>query len=362
MTIGRLTLDLERRDAAIDGRFLALKPREFALLSVLGAEPGRAFSRKELLAIAWPDAERLESDRTIDVHISRLRRKLGVIGGAMLQSTHGHGYRLAADGLPTPAQSGHAQPWFVVRSASGIVHGASGDCTNAERAVRSWCGRDVVSVASSPPSGEVTDELTCRRCLAIARAAADVRERMRTRGVYSASRHMPDEFLELHRPKAGSRQELHLAAVRVADQTRSVVRYRWDRRLFIVEPSSPPAAPNTGGIGEPRATTIARLLDSAFVAELAASRACARHHARFVAAVAARADDLAASKGGDRRLRILAASICGGLSPTRLAEQYGVSTTRIREIIANGKRELARADLDAAACAACRRISTNGDL
>jgi len=80
----------------VDGSPVELTRREFELLRCLAAHPGRVFTRAQLLAEVWelPDA-RHAPPRTVDVHVSRVRRKLGPHAGA-LQSLRGVGYRWSA--------------------------------------------------------------------------------------------------------------------------------------------------------------------------------------------------------------------------------------------------------------------------
>lgn len=90
--VGELRIDRERREVEVGGERLRLKPREFALLEVLARRPGRVFSREELLAAAWPDEVALEvDDRTVDVHIRRLRQ---AIGDHRIRTASGIGYAL----------------------------------------------------------------------------------------------------------------------------------------------------------------------------------------------------------------------------------------------------------------------------
>ena len=72
--VGGLSVDPARRTAEIDGRLLDLTRLEFDVLAYLAANPGRVVSRKELLREVW---QRTDSARTVDVHLSWLRRKLG---------------------------------------------------------------------------------------------------------------------------------------------------------------------------------------------------------------------------------------------------------------------------------------------
>ncbi|ATB35951.1 DNA-binding response regulator [Cystobacter fuscus] len=87
---GPLTIDLDAREVRVDGDTVSLTPTEFLLLAALVRRPGRAFARSEL-ALALADPEET-SPRQLDVHIMRLRKKLGSVGAA-IRTVWGHGYR-----------------------------------------------------------------------------------------------------------------------------------------------------------------------------------------------------------------------------------------------------------------------------
>jgi len=95
IVVGALEIDTWARLARVGGRDAQLTPTEFKLLDALGQSVGRAFTREELLARAFgPGYDGL--DRTIDVHITNLRRKLeGESAQRYVQTVHGVGYRLA---------------------------------------------------------------------------------------------------------------------------------------------------------------------------------------------------------------------------------------------------------------------------
>ncbi len=95
---GPLEVDVERRSALLRGATLELTPTEFDLLATMMAVPGRPFSRMELLAATTGDAYE-GYERTIDVHVKNLRRKLGDDGRRprFIQTVLHHGYRFAAD-------------------------------------------------------------------------------------------------------------------------------------------------------------------------------------------------------------------------------------------------------------------------
>lgn len=91
-----LQIDEEQHQASINGKKLKLSPVEFALLSRLAAQPGRVFSRDQLMSSIYSDY-RIVSDRTVDTHVKNLRRKLSDSdpGSDLIESVYGVGYRLA---------------------------------------------------------------------------------------------------------------------------------------------------------------------------------------------------------------------------------------------------------------------------
>ena len=93
--IGPVTLDLLHRDANSGGRWLALHPREFALLWRLADAPGERVPRERLLNDVWR-LTHVPGTNSLEVHISRLRAKLAVAKAAWLIETDPRGgYRLA---------------------------------------------------------------------------------------------------------------------------------------------------------------------------------------------------------------------------------------------------------------------------
>ncbi|OQX20747.1 MAG: two-component system response regulator BaeR [Desulfobulbaceae bacterium A2] len=89
-----LLLDESCYTATLDGHDLGLTAVEFNLLRILAAQPGRIFTRDQLMAHIYPD-ERIVSDRTIDSHIKKLRRKLELAAPEQnfLHSLYGVGYK-----------------------------------------------------------------------------------------------------------------------------------------------------------------------------------------------------------------------------------------------------------------------------
>lgn len=76
LVVGGLTVELRSRTVELDGKTVALNRKEFDLLAFLAARPGEVVSRQELYAQVWRQPYG-GADKTIDVHISWLRRKLG---------------------------------------------------------------------------------------------------------------------------------------------------------------------------------------------------------------------------------------------------------------------------------------------
>jgi two-component system, OmpR family, response regulator RpaB len=77
LRIGQLTLDPNTRKAYLGSRLLRLTEIEFRLLELLSSQPGRIFSRGDILSLLWGyDASSAADTKTVDVHISRLRIKL----------------------------------------------------------------------------------------------------------------------------------------------------------------------------------------------------------------------------------------------------------------------------------------------
>lgn len=76
LTYGTMVLDRDKKSVAIDGQDVAFTKTEYELLRLLLEEKGRVLSRQELIERAWPN-DVLVSDRTVDVNITRMRKKIG---------------------------------------------------------------------------------------------------------------------------------------------------------------------------------------------------------------------------------------------------------------------------------------------
>ncbi len=90
LSLGNLSLDVEKREATLDGEVVELTAQEFALLQALMLSPDAALTRQELLRTAWGYQSAGET-RTVDVHVQRLRKKLGT---SCIETVYKLGYRL----------------------------------------------------------------------------------------------------------------------------------------------------------------------------------------------------------------------------------------------------------------------------
>ena len=90
--VGGLSLDSEHGRVLQNGEPLALTRREYLILALMMQNVGTCFSREEILARVWPN-DTYVGDRSVDVHIARLRKKLGADGALIVNKT-GFGYML----------------------------------------------------------------------------------------------------------------------------------------------------------------------------------------------------------------------------------------------------------------------------
>lgn len=95
-TIGDLTLDSEAHDVYLGGKSVILALKEYSILYKLISNPGRVFSREQLLDDIW--GFDFEGDmRTVDSHVARLRTKLGEWGSEHIKTIYGTGYKIEAE-------------------------------------------------------------------------------------------------------------------------------------------------------------------------------------------------------------------------------------------------------------------------
>lgn len=87
---GNLTINFVKKLVIVNDEMLRFSPKEFGILSMLAKQPGRVFSRDEILAEVW-HGDSYVLDRTVDVHIARVRRKLGD-NAYHITNRQGYGY------------------------------------------------------------------------------------------------------------------------------------------------------------------------------------------------------------------------------------------------------------------------------
>lgn len=88
---GALAVDLRTQKVTVDGREVALTPKEFGILECLATDPGRVVTRGEFFERAW-DAHWYGPTKVLDVHVAALRRKLG--DQVPIDTVYGRGFRL----------------------------------------------------------------------------------------------------------------------------------------------------------------------------------------------------------------------------------------------------------------------------
>jgi len=98
---GEVVIDEDSYTAKIKGRTLDLTFKEFELLKYLAQHPGRVFSRSQLLQEIW-GYDYFGGTRTVDVHIRRLRSKLGPEFESVIDTVRNVGYRFTQNGSQTP--------------------------------------------------------------------------------------------------------------------------------------------------------------------------------------------------------------------------------------------------------------------
>jgi DNA-binding response OmpR family regulator len=128
---GRLVINEAAYSARLDGRSLDLTFKEFELLKFLTQQPGRVFTRAQLLQEVW-GYDYFGGTRTVDVHVRRLRAKLGAENEALIGTVRNVGYRFVSpksdrsqppggDG-GTTAASANGRPGAKSRKGAGTTH------------------------------------------------------------------------------------------------------------------------------------------------------------------------------------------------------------------------------------------------
>lgn len=96
LTVEGLTINLDSKIVTADGEVIDLTKTEFNILVLLMQNEGKTFSRTEILGKAW-EGNGVVLDRTVDVHITRLRKKIGRYGDYIINRT-GYGYNFNPSG------------------------------------------------------------------------------------------------------------------------------------------------------------------------------------------------------------------------------------------------------------------------
>ena len=102
LTNGPIRIDSISHEAFVGDQKITLTPVEFKLLRFLMANPGRVYSRGQLLDQVWGDHVYVE-ERTVDVHIRRLRMALGSEAEALIETVRGAGYKMLGSSSTRPA-------------------------------------------------------------------------------------------------------------------------------------------------------------------------------------------------------------------------------------------------------------------
>ena len=97
LSVGDLSIDLERYEVSSAGRRVTLTYKEFQLLALLASNPGRVYTREALLSQVW-GYDYLGGTRTVDVHVRRLRSKVESPGRSFIETIWNVGYRFKAPG------------------------------------------------------------------------------------------------------------------------------------------------------------------------------------------------------------------------------------------------------------------------
>ncbi|MBI5362936.1 MAG: response regulator transcription factor [Planctomycetes bacterium] len=104
---GDLEIDVVRRLVHRGKRTLELSPREFDLLRVMAQEPGRTWTRVDLLDVVWNIRFDPETN-VVNVHIARLRKRLEVLGAPLIHTVRGEGYVFALEPPPGAGLEEHS--------------------------------------------------------------------------------------------------------------------------------------------------------------------------------------------------------------------------------------------------------------
>lgn len=92
LAIGQLAIDFTRREATLTGQAIPLTALEFDLLHFLASNPNRVWDRAELISAIWNRDDYSGDDRKVDIHVGRIRKKIGDYEGKLIKTIWGRGY------------------------------------------------------------------------------------------------------------------------------------------------------------------------------------------------------------------------------------------------------------------------------
>ncbi|MFE6399889.1 response regulator transcription factor [Streptomyces alboflavus] len=144
LRVGGLSVDVAAREVRLDGEPVDLTPREFDLLAHLARRAGQVVSRRELLAEVWHQPLG-GADKTVDVHLSWLRRKLGETA---LAPRYLHTVRTVGVKLCAPEERG---------SGGTASDGSTSDGSTSEGTASDGTASDGTASGGSAPDGPVPD-------------------------------------------------------------------------------------------------------------------------------------------------------------------------------------------------------------
>jgi two-component system response regulator ResD len=96
LDFGKLAIFPERREVIVNGEKVNFRPKEFDLLVHLAKSPGSVYTREQLLEHVW-GYDFMGDIRTVDVHVKKVREKLGPLGGDYVQTVWGVGYKFEVE-------------------------------------------------------------------------------------------------------------------------------------------------------------------------------------------------------------------------------------------------------------------------
>ena len=92
IVLDNLEINFYRREVIINNRIIPLTALEFDLLHFLASNPNRVWDRAELISAIWNSDDYVGDDRKVDIHIGRIRKKIGDVDGEFIKTIWGRGY------------------------------------------------------------------------------------------------------------------------------------------------------------------------------------------------------------------------------------------------------------------------------